>query len=832
MHILLRLTAALVLPFALAQCGNSEPLLGSNPGGGAANPTAKYDVQLTRTALGIPHVKANRNEDFGSMGYGLGYAFAEDNLCVMQDDFVTIQGRRAEFFGRDGSYTIPANDSVTNNVDSDFFWRQMATTAVVDNLRAKALPELRLATTGFADGYNRYIRQLKAGGFPGRHAACRAAPWLFEISDVDMYRRYYRLSILASSSVFSSDIGKVQPPATAALAAPSAAQVKAALARDPGPLKFFDHAERAFGSNMYALGKDATESGVPMVFGNPHFPWSGTERLYISHLTVPGRMDIMGSSLYGLPAILIGFNNKLAWSHTVSTAFRFTLYQLTINPANPLQYLYDGAMRDLEATPHTIKVKEADGSMTELSRTLYRSQFGPMMGLTVAGLNILPWTNAVAYTLRDANAENDRLVNQFALWDQAKSLTEFKSLQKTILGVPWVNTIASGPGEKAYYADVTVVPNVTDAQVQTCSAQPLSTVFAQLSPGLPLLDGSRVACEWATDADAPAPGIFGPGNLPVLERDDFVGNFNDSYWLTNPAEPVTGFNRIIGDEASARSLRTRLANLQVLRRLDGSDGRPGNKFNIKTLQDTVLGSSIYSAELARDAVVASLCALPAVIGQSGPVQTAAACAALEAWDGKANLDSRGAHLWREFWKRAIAAPGGLPVNPVAALMWTTPFSAADAVNTPNGLNVLLPTVQAAFADAITAVTAAGFAFDAPMGTVQFSGVNKTPAGADIAVFGGTGGEGAFTIVSTPPLTAAGYRIDYGNSYIQTVTWDGNGPDAKVQAEGFITYSQSTDPANPHYSDFTQEYAAKRWHRFPFAAADVAAQKVSEQRLIE
>src|SRR5204863_1720930 len=129
--------------------------------------------------------------------------------------------------------------------------------------------------------------------------------------------------------------------------------------------------------------------------------------------------------------------------------------------------------------------------------------------------------------------------------------------------------------------------------------------------------GSNSACEWGSDDDAARPGIFGPSHLPSLERDDWVGNNNDSYWLTNPAEPIVGYNRIIGDEDAARTLRTRLSILQMLRRLDGSDGRPGNTFDLQTLQDTVLSSYIYSAELARDDVLASLCTLPVLVGTTG-----------------------------------------------------------------------------------------------------------------------------------------------------------------------------------------------------------------------
>lgn len=832
---LLRLAAALSAPLLLAHCGDSAgPLAvaGGNPG--VPGGTLKYDAQVTRTPLGIPHVKSNRADDFGSIGYGLGYAFSEDNLCVFLDDVVTIRGERAQFFGRAGTYTIPANGSTAANIDSDFFWRSLITDEALAKLRADAAPEALAATIGFKDGVNRYIAELKAGAFPGRHAACANAAWLRPLDDRDMFRRYLRLSVLASSSVFVGNVAQAAPPAAGAPSAamPTVAQAKRAIELDQknnGPLSFFNNPERPFGSNMYALGKDATASGVPMVFGNPHFPWSGTERLYISHLTVPkssgGAFDIMGSSLYGVPAVLIGFNDKLAWSHTVSTAYRFTFYELTLVPGDPTSYVYGGATMKMQAVPMTIAVKEADGSMSTVSRTLYRSKFGPMLTLstsTPAGaVNLLPWTAAKAYTLRDANFENTRLINQFFKWDAAGSVEEFKALHKSVLGVPWVNTVAAGPGSKAYYGDVTVVPNVPDAKAQTCGTSVQAVALAALMPGLALLDGSRADCEWGTDADAPAPGIFGAANLPMLERDDWVHNCNDSYWVTNPAQPITGFAAIIGAEETERTLRTRLCMLQVIQRLAGTDGLPGNKFDLKNLQDIVLGSRIHSAELARDDVVGSICALGNVLTTAGPVDVAEACATLERWSTRNNLDDVGGHIWREFF----AGVTGVNAN----LRWLTRFSAADPVNTPNTLNVANPQVQQALGDAVTRIGNAGVAMDAPLRSLQRSGVIGSN---NVPVFGGGGGEGAFTIISAPRLSDQGYPVTYGNSYIQTVTWSDNSANAKVQAEGFITYSQSTDPANPHYFDFTREYSAKRWHRFPFHADEVAAAKVSERRLFE
>ncbi|HSW14905.1 MAG TPA: penicillin acylase family protein [Solimonas sp.] len=803
------LAAALVL---LGGCGRS-----STPAGGSSS--GPYSADITRTSLGIPHIKAN---DFGGLGYGYGYAFAEDNLCVMQQDFVTVRGERARYFGRDGSYTIVPNGVTADNVTSDFYWKSTATDAAIAPARDKTLADYRNVTRGFVAGYNRYVRELRRGGHAGRHAACRSADWLFEIEENDMYRRFYRLALIASGSVWIKEVAGAQPPPLALpAAAPTPEAQAAALRADPGPFRFFD-VDSPFGSNMYALGKDATTDGSSMVFGNPHFPWTGTERLYLAHATIPGKLDIMGASLYGVPAILIGFNDKLAWSHTVSTAYRFTFYELTLNPANPTQYLYDGAFRDMSSQTVTVRIKESDGSTSEESRRLYRSHYGPILVLQASGVPILGWTNLKAYAFRDANAENDALINQFARWNQAGSLDEFIRLHGEVLGIPWINTVASGPGGKAYYGDLSVVPHVTDEQITTCQALPLHQVIQQLAPGLPLLDGSRSACEWGSDADAPRPGIFGPGNLPSMQRDDWVHNCNDSYWLTHPEQPIEGYNSIIGAEGSARTLRTRLCIQQIQKRLDGSDGRPGNRFDIPTLQEVTLSSQILSAQMERDTVVDTLCPFGTLAGSAGPVNVSAACAALADWDLKANLDSRGAHVWREFWRRIGGRLLPLPVGPSNPLIWTTPFSADDPVNTPRGLNIALPTVQQGLADAVQAVADAGFAPDAALGEIQ----HPRFIDAGIPVFGGEGHEGAFTIVRTGAITPEGYGIDYGNSYIQTVTWGTQG----VKAHGFVTYSQSTDPASPHFSDYTREYSAKRWHPLPFKPAEIEADAIRKYRL--
>lgn len=775
--------------------------------------TGEFQAEVIRTELGVPHIFA---DDFKGFGYGYGYAHTEDNLCVLAEDLMTIRGERARYFGRDGAYTIEANGATTNNVDSDFFWKHVATEDAIAPIGQNSDPEALAATQGFVAGYNRYVRELRAGQHPGRHASCADAEWIGPITMDDMFRRYFRLVVLASSSVFGEGIGSAQPPS---LSNPP-------LAANPEALATIDKADfplangLPIGSNMYGIGPEASANGSPMLFGNPHFPWIGTERLYLAHGILPDT-NIMGVGLYGVPAALIGFTDQFAWSHTVSTAYRFTFYELTLNPADPTQYLYDNGFREMQANEVSVDILESDGSLSTETRTLYRSHYGPMIEYQVSGVPVLEWSNAKAYTLRDANAENHRLMNQFFRWNRAKSLTEFKELHGSVLGVPWVNTVAAGPGQPVYYGDVTVVPNVPDSKITSCQAIPLHQAFQQLVPGLPVLDGSRAACEWDTDPDAPAPGIFGPANLPTLERDDWVHNCNDSYWLTNPAEPVTGYAAIIGDEETPRTLRTRLCMRQVIERLDGSDGLEGNTFTYEQLKEVVLGSRVYSAELALDDVVGAYCTLGTVIGSGGPVDATEACSILGNWEQRNNRDSIGGHIWREFWRNVGNL---LPAGPVST-QWLTPFSASDAVNTPNTLNLLDPTIEQAFADAISTVQSSPFALDQPMGEIQFSGVN-----GDIPIFGGEGWEGSFTIAHSAGLDDDGYRVTYGNSYIQAVTWD---PDtSEPHAEAFVTYSQSTDPASPYFNDYTQAYANKDWLKLRYREEEVRSSPVQVRYLLQ
>ena len=125
---------------------------------------------------------------------------------------------------------------------------------------------------------------------------------------------------------------------------------------------------------------------------------------------------------------------------------------------------------------------------------------------------------------------------------------------------------------------------------------------------------------------------------------------NDSYWLSNPNQPLTGYPAIFGPTGTPQSLRTRLGHTMALQRLAGTDGYPGKTATSEIVRQMVLDSRVLSAQF-KDQALAMLCAAGDAPAGSN---RAAGCAALQGWDGKGLKTSRGSHLWDEFWTALTA----------------------------------------------------------------------------------------------------------------------------------------------------------------------------------
>jgi acyl-homoserine-lactone acylase len=783
--------------------------------------------------MGVPHIKAN---DWGGVGYGIGYAQAQDNLCTIADSMLTYKGERSLYFG--GDQTLPFLSTIgrPKNIDSDFFHRHVLNDDALQKLIAAQPDSIKQAVAGFAAGYNRYVREIKAGGDPQAHAACRNQAWIAPITDNDIFRRMYAANFSGGYSNFVAPIANTIPPAGPVGSTASTDQSTTVARQNAQRMskstqlainkairqKFQVGGVNGIGSNMLGFGSAGTGEDSPLLLGNPHWYWTGPDRFYQAQLTIPGTLNVSGATFLGLPVILIGYNDNVAWSHTVSTAARSGLFQLKLAPGDPTSYILDGKAVKMIAHKITVQVRQADGNVSPVTRTLYETRYGPVinLGLINSLLGIFGrWGQSTAFAIRDVNGENFRLYSNWLRWSQAASLDEFINIQREEAAMPWVNTVAIGRNSSnAWYADIGAVPNVSARRIASCATF-FTAVLNTVLPSVPMLDGSRSACDWESDPDSVQPGTLGPSRMPSLLRSDYVMNSNDSYWLANADQPLTGYPAIMGPAGTTEiSFRSRLGHILAQERLAGTDGLDGNKATSETVRAIALNSRVLTAELFKDQVIALLCSPPSIITMNGStifrkiqVNPTEACAVLQAWDNKGTLTSRGAHIWDEFWLRASQNS--------ARTLYAVPFDSRDPVNTPRGLKASAkPQLQQALGGAIQRIQASEFTLDAPRGDYLFA----TRVGQKIPLYGGCHQVGYYTVTcSDNRLDLGGYTMDNtsgSNSYMQVVRF----PTGSVEAYTLLTFSQSDDPASPHNVDYTHAYSRGEWQKMPFSEAEITS----------
>ncbi|WCM48873.1 acylase [Pseudomonas sp. WJP1] len=771
----------MIISSQLARMSLAGVCLGLSLAANARSEPEQASADIRRTSFGVPHIRA---ENERGLGYGIGYAYAQDNLCLLANEIATVNGQRSRFFGPD-QFTVEERE----NRVSDLFFTWLNTPQAVDAFWQAQTPEVRQLMEGYVAGYNRFLDERRAQGLPQQ---CQG-DWVREITSMDLVKLTRRLLVEGGVGQFAEALTGATPPA--------------AVAGNKGKGTAFQVADMRMqrfaldrGSNAVAVGSERSFNGRGMLLANPHFPWVGGMRFYQMHLTIPGKLDVMGAALPGLPMINIGFNQHLAWTHTVDSSKHFTLYRLQLDPKDPTRYLLDGKSLPMHKQTLTVDLKQPDGSVKAVSHVVYSSQFGPI----VQWPGKLDWDNQYAYSLRDANLDNDRVLQQWYAMNRAGNLKEFQASVHEIQGIPWVNTLAADDQGQTLYMNLSVVPNVSREKLAQCSDPRIGLQMI-------VLDGSNSACAWDIDPQAAQKGIYAADKLPQLLRKDFVQHSNDSAWLANPAQPLTGFSPLISQDSQPLGLRARFA-LDRLGKLAKS-----GPIAAADLQHMVLDDQVYqAAQVMPDLLQFCASDLGADAQALAPL-----CASLKAWDGKANLDS-GVGLVH--FQNIVEPLEQLPD------VWRVAFDPLDPQHTPRGLAIERAPVAQALRQAMLAsaeqVKASGLRKDTRWGDVQVvsSGGEQTP------IHGGPGTLGVYNAIQSVPRTDGKREVVSGTSYLQVVTFDDKGP----QAKGLLAFSLSSDPASKYARDQTLAFSQKQLSVLPFTEQqiksdpDYQAQTIREQ----
>jgi acyl-homoserine-lactone acylase len=788
-------TASAVAGPAVTGPAVAAPVVAAQSGAGT--------VTIWRTEYGIPHILATSYE---GLGYGEGYAFAQDNPCALAEQAITLAGDRSRWFGPTAAAPSLSLAGSLTNLQSDLYYRSVNATGVVRRMLAMPpplgpTPQVRAVVAGYVRGYNAYLQVQGVTHF--LDPSCRGAAWVRPITVLDIWRRAYQVAVgaLGGTGDFLQAIVGATPPGTMAASGTQNTTLRRMPVSGTAPVG-------VIGSNGLALGHAATTDRSGMVLANPHGPWTGQDRFYQLQLIIPGQLDVSGATFYGLPLILpFGHTRHLAFTATAATDTPYTLQRLQLVPGVPTVYLVDG--REHAMTRQVIRVPELGpgGTITSYTQTLYRTVDGPV----ISAPGPYPWTTTTAYAVRGATDGDLRLLNELLAIDQSESLGQLRGAISTYQGLPSLNVLAADSAGTAAYLDASTVPYLTNAHAAACLATPADRArFA--AAGVAVLDGSRSACRLGSDPGAVQSGIYAQAQLPHLNRADYVANSNGSPWLINPEHPLS-FPRIVGSTGTEQPPRGRLALDMIEQRLSGTDGLGAPGFTLSTLTKMMLNDRGFFGEQWRNDLE-QLCRTHPVLDDSSghPVNVTAACTVLAGWDLHANLNSQGEVLFREFYDNVTDNGETLP----AEVLWKVPFNPARPLTTPSGLNTGLQQVSQALADAVESVGAHHLPFGVPVSAVQ----QVTTEIGRIPIPGCP--EQCYNIISplTQTLTAAGTYpdVNFGTGFLMATSLTDNGP----QTRTILAYGESSNPVSPHHWDQARLLSSKQWITERFTITQIKA----------
>ena len=418
-------------------------------------------VVITFDESDIPHIKANSQSD---ALFALGYLHATERSWQLEMNRRIASGRLSEILG-----------SETINIDR--FIRTLGIKRAAEQQFDKYPVSAKRLLQAYADGVNAGNAQLGwalpveyflAGSKPGHWSPTDSVAWMLMMA-LDLggnwHKELQRLEL--SQYLTTKQIWEVLPPFE--VDEPVTKMDFAKIYRDldvfnpkTGPahkrskklpateLSNIDlpGGKDGIGSNNWALSGKLTASGKPLLANDPHLGLSAPAIWYFAHLDAPG-LNVLGGTLPGIPAVVLGRAEKFAWSFTNTNPDVQDLYIEQIDPNNPGMYRGPDGLLPFKVRQEIIDVKGAPS----VNFIVKETRHGPVISDSYARAKRAIDTDRFALALRwtALDIENQSVAGLLDL-NRAKDMEAFKqSLRKNY--APMQNVVmADIDGNIAYQA--------------------------------------------------------------------------------------------------------------------------------------------------------------------------------------------------------------------------------------------------------------------------------------------------------------------------------------------------------------------------------------------
>ncbi|MHB0885414.1 MAG: penicillin acylase family protein [Bacillota bacterium] len=399
-------------------------------------------VTIYRDKYGVPHIYASSIDD---AAFAQGYAEAQDRLWEMDLSRRGVEGKLAEILG-------------DKFVDQDYFVRTIGFTRAAEKSLAVIKPETMDLLQSFASGVNAYLQ--KAGkNLPPEFRLLKYSPEPWTPVDSLVIGKYMSWILGGNweGEIFRASLLQKVDPQKAMEIFPSYEEDWPVIARDwlradepaidrlltmnpeatiNGLLgQVAEPVDRSgLGSNNWVVSGAKTKSGKPLLANDPHLGIQLPSIWWQVQLNVPGEENVIGVVFPGVPGVIVGHNDRIAWGVTNVGPDVQDLYIEKQNPSDPYSFEFKGKWEKATVYKEEIKVK---GKTDPVVREVVETRHGPIISKVVSGLKE---PIAMRWTALDASDEFEA----FYLIDQAKNWSDFKA------GLSYFDA----PAQNFVYADV------------------------------------------------------------------------------------------------------------------------------------------------------------------------------------------------------------------------------------------------------------------------------------------------------------------------------------------------------------------------------------------
>jgi len=330
----------------------------------------RAEIRIERDADGVPRIIAQNDED---LSFGLGFVHAQERLFQMELQRRYGAGRLSEIFG-------PQAVAVDRQMRVLGLYR--AAEAEIPFLST----EMNHALDAYAAGVNAFLTSRR-GALPPEFLLLGFAPEPWRPADSLVWGKLmavqlggnYRGELLRARmarTIPAADLDFLYPdypkdaPTTLAEMAPIYRQMALdalyeALPALVGPI---------YASNNWVVDGVHSASGKPILANDPHLAFGSPGFWYLARLETP-QHQITGATAAGVPLVVIGHNERIAWGFTTTTADVEDLFVEQVDPADPGRYLTPQGSAPFQSRHETVVVKGA----APVEITIRETRHGPVL---------------------------------------------------------------------------------------------------------------------------------------------------------------------------------------------------------------------------------------------------------------------------------------------------------------------------------------------------------------------------------------------------------------------------------------------------------------------